>query len=174
MPGYKRSMGRIVSHRTDTCTAPDATSVWRKNSGSTVVKEKTKREKSASCRTRRLPQAQSGCRINPNSDRSHPVVPPLASMSNFDQTCERYWPDRRITPRYNQCVSSGQPGTGAGATAALPAIRVNGAPNEKTDSGVYVSELLRDFISCRLVSPTESRRPRSTISPTLWGSPIQL
>ncbi len=66
-------------------------------------------------------------------------------MSNFDQTCERYWPDTRITPGYNQCVSSCQPGSGEGAADAPPATRVNGASNEKTDSGVYASELLRDY-----------------------------
>jgi len=43
-------------------------------------------------------------------------------MSNFDQTRERYWPDTRITPRYNECVSSGQPGSGEGAADALPSI----------------------------------------------------
>ena len=74
-------------------------------------------------------------------------------MSNFDQTCERYWPDTRITPGYNQCVSSCQPGSGEGAADALSASRAKGASNEKIDSGVYPSELLRDDLSCRTSSP---------------------
>jgi hypothetical protein len=40
LTGYKRSVGRTASHRTETTTAPDATSVWHVNSGFTVVKEK--------------------------------------------------------------------------------------------------------------------------------------
>jgi hypothetical protein len=48
-------------------------------------------------------------------------------MSNFDQACERYWPDTRIAPGYNQCASSCQPGSGEGAANGLPASRAKGA-----------------------------------------------
>jgi hypothetical protein len=44
-------------------------------------------------------------------------------MSNFDQTCERYWPDTRITPGYNHCVPSCQSGSGEGAADVLLASR---------------------------------------------------
>ena len=75
-------------------------------------------------------------------------------MSNFDQTCERYRPDTRIAPGYNQCALSCGPGCG-GERLTSSRSRAKGASNEKIDSSVSPSELLRDVRSRRASSQSD-------------------